>query len=98
MAIPTPLRRLFFTVSAAVLGPTIIYFVLISHTAWGDDRYVMKPESVREQIARIDTELGVVDTEILFAETPNKKAKFEAIKAIYERQKETLRERLKKLE
>jgi len=68
--------------------------ILLLHNAWGDARYELKADAIRQEIARIDTELTVIDQEIIFAESDQQKAKFVAIKAIYQREKEALREKL----
>jgi len=72
----------------------IVFVILILHNAWGDDRYHLKTEAIRSEISRIDTQLTVIDQEILFAETERQKEKFKAIRSIYEREKEALREKL----
>lgn len=94
---PTSIRKMVITASSGALIPALIYFILISHEAWGDDRYVLKEEAVREQISRLDTDIGIADVEILHAVDDNEKAKFIAIKAIFVREKEALRDKLKKL-
>lgn len=76
------------------LGAGILFVVLLLHNAWGDGRYQLREEAVRSEIARLDTELTVIDQEILFADNEREKQKFQAIKSIYQRQKETLREKL----
>jgi len=79
------------------VGAAVIFVILLAHNSWGDDRYVLKEEAIREQIARIDIDLTIVDQEILYAETDKSKAKFKSIKAIYERQKSALVIELNKL-
>lgn len=93
----TSIRKLVITASSGALIPTLIYFILISHQAWGDERYVLKEEAIIEQISRIDLELNLVDIEILYAETPKLKEKWRTVKAQYERDKEKRQEQLKKL-
>ncbi len=73
----------------------MVFVILLLHNTWGDDRYQLKDDAVRSEISRLDTQLTVIDQEILFAESKLQKEKFKAIKAIYEREKETLREKLK---
>ena len=77
-----------------IIGGSAIFVILLLHNAWGDNRYELKADAIRQEIARIDTELTVLDQEIIFAESDKQKAKFVAIRAIYEREKETLREKL----
>ena len=72
-----------------------VFIVLLLHNAWGDERYILRAESIRQEISRIDTQITVIDQEILFAEDEREKAKFEAIRSIYQREKEALREKLK---
>lgn len=73
-----------------------VFVVLLLHNAWGDDRYQLKEEAIRTEISRLDTQLTIIDQEILFAETERQKQKFESMKAIFEREKEALREKLSK--
>jgi len=80
------------TGSAAAI---IVFVVVLLHEAWGDGRYELKEEARVKEIARIDTQLAIKDTEILFADNDAEKAKLRAIKEIYERQKEALREKPK---
>ena len=79
-----------------IIGGSAIFVILLLHNAWGDNRYELKADAIRQEIARIDTELTVIDQEIIFAESDQQKAKFVAIKAIYQREKEALREKLDK--
>jgi len=72
----------------------VVFVILILHNAWGDDRYHLKTEAIRTEISRLDTQLTVIDQEILFAETEREKEKFKAIRAIYEREKEALQGKL----
>jgi low affinity Fe/Cu permease len=72
-----------------------VFIVLLLHNAWGDDRYELRSEAIEKEIRRIDTQLTIDDQEILFAESDKQKAKFIAIKAIHQREKEALREKLK---
>lgn len=76
------------------LGAGILFVILLLHNAWGDDRYQLREEAIRSEIARLDTELTVIDQEILFADNDRQKQKFHAIKSIYQREKEALREKL----
>lgn len=77
------------------LGAITVFIILLLHNAWGDDRYELKDDAIRKEIRRLDTQLTVVDQEIIFAESDRQKAKFEAIKAIYEREKQALRDESK---
>ncbi len=74
------------------LSLIVVFVVLLLHNAWGDSRYVLKEEARIKEIVRIDTQLAIKDTEILFAESVAEKEKLMAIKAIYQRQKEALKE------
>jgi len=78
------------TVILATGIPTIVWF----HNAYADDRYVQKKEDIRNQIQQIDHALFEIDQEISFATNPRDKAKYEARRAYYKRQKEALRLRL----
>ena len=79
---------------AGSFSAVAVFIILLLHNAWGDERYVLRAEAIRQEIARIDTQITVIDQEIIFAEGEREKAKFEAIKSIYEREKEALREKL----
>lgn len=72
----------------------LLFVILLLHNAWGDDRYELKKQAIRTEIARIDTELTLLDQEIIFAENDREKQKFQAFKSVYERTKEALREKL----
>ena len=89
------IRKLLVTLIAGALLPGLVYVFAVSHTAWGDDRYVLKGEARIERIVQIDTQLAIKDTEILFAKNDDEKEKLRAIKAIYQRQKEALKEHTK---
>jgi len=75
------------------LSVIVVCVVLLLHNAWGDERYVLKESARIDKIAAIDTQLAIKDTEILFAENDAEKEKLRAIKAIYQRQKEALKEK-----
>jgi len=75
------------------LSLIVVFVVLLLHNAWGDSRYELKESARIKEIARIDTQLAIKDTEILFAESAAEKEKLKAIKAIYQRQKEALKEK-----
>lgn len=77
---------------AGGIGAFLVLVILLLHDAWGDERYVLKEDDRTDKIAFIDTQLAIKDTEILFAENEKKKEELRAIKAIYERQKQALRE------
>ena len=77
------------------LSAITVFIVLLLHNAWGDDRYVLQEDARIQAIAELDAQLAIKDTEILFAEGAREKEKLKAIKAIYERRKEALREEAK---
>ena len=77
------------------LSAITVFIVLLMHNSWGDDRYVLKEDARIQAIAELDAQLAIKDTEILFAEDEREKEKLKAIKAIYERRKEALREEAK---
>lgn len=91
-----PSRKNMIRSITTVVGMFGVSVILILHNTWGDERYVQKPDAIRQEISRIDTELTVLDQEIIFAETARAKQKFEAIKAIYEREKEALAREIEK--
>lgn len=76
------------------VGAGILFVILLLHNAWGDARYQLREDAIRSEISRLDTELTVIDQEILFADSERQKQKFQAIKSIYQREKEALREKL----
>ncbi len=92
---PSFRKSIIFRTFISSLGAIVVFVILLLHNAWGDDRYVLRDEARIEEIARIDTQLAIKDTEILFAESDAEKEKLRAIKEIYERQKEALREKRK---
>lgn len=75
------------------LSLIVVFVVLLLHNAWGDGRYELKEEARIKEIARIDIQLAIKDTEIIFAENTAEKEKLSAIKAIYQRRKEALKEK-----
>ena len=77
------------------LSGIVVFVILLLHNAWGDERYELKADALLKQIHRIDTVLTLIDQEILFSESDKQKAKFIAIKAIYEREKEVLTRKIK---
>jgi len=77
-------------VAVSSLGAIIVFIALLLHNAWGDERYELREDAIQKEIRRLDTELTVIDQEIIFAESAQQKAKFLAIKAIYEREKGAL--------
>ena len=81
--------------AAGSLVAIVVFVVLLLHNAWGDERYVLRDENRIDKIAFIDTQLAIKDTEILFAKDDAEKEKLRAIKAIYKRQKEALKENTK---
>lgn len=84
--------RAFVTSVASVA----VFVVLLLHNAWGDERYELKHDAIRKEIRRIDTQLAIKDTEILFSESDREKEKLKAIKAVYERDKDALKAELDK--
>ncbi len=90
---PSPTRKFVVTLAASAALPFLIYVTAISHSAWGDARYVLQEEYRIKEIAYLDAQLAIKDTEIIFADSDKEKAKLRAIKAIYERQKEALKEK-----
>ena len=89
------IRQSIVRTAAGSLAAIVVFVVLLLHNAWGDERYVMKDEHRLDKIASIDTQLAIKDTEILFAKNDDEKEKLRAIKAIYQRQKEALKEHTK---
>ena len=78
------------TIVRTIVGGISIFtvsIVLLLHNAWGDERYELKADAIEKQIHRLDTQITVYATEILFAESEKEKEKFMAIKAIFEREK-----------
>lgn len=88
-------KKSFMAAISSLVLSSIVYAILLYHNAWGDDRYVLKEEARVAAIVEIDAQLAIKDTEILFAESTKEKEKLEAIKAIYKRQKEALKEKPK---
>ena len=91
-----PTRKSLIRGITTIVGMFGLSIILMMHNTWGDSRYELKDEAIVKEIARIDTELTVLDQEIIFAETNQQKAKFVAIKAIFEREKEALARQLEK--
>ncbi len=87
-------KKTVITVAISFVVPFMIFMSIFLHEAWGDSRYVQTAEDIRNQISRLDTQLTVVDQEIIFAESERQKAKFIAIKAIYQREKQALRDKI----
>ena len=88
-------KKTFITTLIGFAVPFLIFMSIFLHEAWGDNRYVQKEESIRQDIEDLDMQLTVVDQEIIFAMDEHQKDKFIAIKAIYQRKKDALREKLK---
>ena len=88
-------KKMIVRTIATSFGAIAVFIVLLLHNAWGDDRYELRAEAIEKEIRRLDTQLTIDDQEILFSESEKQKAKFVAIKAIHEREKEALREKLK---
>ena len=90
MAIKNGLRNKIIgaVVTALIVGavPSSIYL----HNAWGDDRYVMKADDIRDQIRMVNYSLFEIDQEISFSETDKDRAKWQARKNFYLREKEAL--------
>ena len=91
---PNSLRNKIITAVIAVMIAGTIPSSIWLHNAWGDDRYVLKIEDIRSQILAIDHALFETDQELLFAETDQDKAKWQARINYYLRQKEALTQRL----
>ena len=64
------------------------------HNAYADERYIQQDDSLRMQIQQIDNALFEIDQEVVFAEDDQERAKWQARKEYYQRQKEALRELL----
>ncbi len=84
------LRNKIITAVITVLIASAIPSSIYLHNAWGDDRYVMKADDIRDQIRMIDYALFEADQELSFAKTDEEKAKFQARKNFYLREKEAL--------
>lgn len=69
-------------------------FTVFIHNAYADGRYVQKTDDLRQQIQHIDNALFEIDQEISFSATDQERAKWQARKAYYLRQKEALQEKL----
>ena len=85
-------RTVIRTVAGSISAITV-FIVLLLHNAWGDDRYVLQEDARIQAIAELDAQLAIKDTEILFADDAREKEKLRAIKAIYQRRKEALKEK-----
>ena len=81
-------KKTVITAGISFFIPFLIFMSIFLHNAWGDNRYVRTKEDIRQQISRIDMQLTVIDQEIIFAESERQKAKFIAIKALWQREKE----------
>lgn len=79
-------------ISVAIAGcvPSSVWI----HNAYADARYVQQSDSLRARIQQIDNALFEIDQEIMFAPTDQERAKWQARKAYYERQKAALLEQL----
>ena len=64
------------------------------HNAYADDRYVQQADAIRMQIQQIDNALFEIGQEVVFAENDEERAKWQARKEYYEREKESLRDLL----
>ena len=90
-------KKTVITAGISFFIPFLVFMSIFLHNAWGDQRYVQKEESIRQNIEALDMQLTIVDQEILFASDAREKDKFEAIKAIYKRKKEALRDLLENI-
>ena len=90
-------KKIVITAGISFFIPFLIFMSIFLHEAWGDNRYVQKEESIRQNIEALDMQLTIVDQEILFASDAREKDKFEAIKAIYKRKKEARRDLLENI-
>ncbi|KKK52192.1 hypothetical protein LCGC14_3107370 [marine sediment metagenome] len=88
------LRNKIITAVITVLIASAIPSSIYLHNAWGDDRYVMKADDIRDQIRMIDYALFEADQDLSFAETEKEIAKYEARVKYYQREKEALAELL----
>lgn len=98
---PSLIRKSILAAIITAAVPATIYVIAIAHVAWGDQHYQQKGDyqttrqATLDRIDRLDTQITIVDQEIIFAESNREKSKWEAIKAIHKRKKEELREKLK---
>jgi hypothetical protein len=97
-----PKKSFFLTYKKAIITAVIGLLVVSAvpstiyvHDAWGDERYVMKAQDLRDQINSIDHALFEIDQEISFADTDKDRAKWTARKNYYLREKRALEERLR---
>ena len=88
-------KKMIIRTVATSFSAIVVFIVLLLHNAWGDDRYVLQEDARIQAIAALDAQLAIKDTEILFAEDEREKEKLRAIKAIYQREKEALRDKPK---
>ncbi len=94
MTVPNGLRnKIIAGVIAAVIAGSIPGSIYL-HNAWGDDRYVMKADDIRDQIRMINYALFEADQDLSFAETEKEIAKYKARVKYYQREKEALAELL----
>ena len=91
---PNGLRNKIITAVITVLIASAIPSSIYLHNAWGDDRYVMKADDIRDQIRMINYALFEADQDLSFAETEKEIAKYKARVKYYEREKEALAELL----
>ena len=91
---PNGLRNKIIAAVITVLIASAIPSSIYLHNAWGDDRYVMKADDIRDQIRMIDYALFEADQDLSFAETEKEIAKYEARVKYYQREKEALAELL----
>ena len=68
--------------------------IVMLHNAYADDRYIQKAESIRFQIQQVDNALFEIDQEIAFSETDKDRAKWQARRQYYLREKAKLKELL----
>ena len=90
-------KKIVITAGISFFIPFLVFMSIFLHEAWGDNRYVQKEESIRQNIEALDMQLTIVDQEILFASDERQEAKFIVINAIYERKKQSLRDLLENI-
>ena len=87
-------KKAFLTAIAGLIVAGAIPLISFAHSSWGDARYEQKTESIRKEIRQVDSVLFEIGQEVVFAETPQQKAKWIARKNYYKNIKEALQERL----
>lgn len=97
----TPRKGFFASYKKVIIGGLIGLvltgsgtFTVFIHNAYADGRYVQKTDDLRQQIQQIDNALFEIDQEISFSATDTERAKWQARRAYYLRQKDALKEKL----